>query len=141
MKKNKIILVVVLFLTIVFCGIFLFNFISQKISTDYNLKPSKPVVSSWLLPDNDGIGEASLFLYKDNSFELMNKDDRRYGNWKMIDTKTLELAFTDEKQKYDKNTNVYFENTKVIDPYTLKIKIIPKPSPYLDFFNYFFYKK
>ena len=137
MNKRKIIITV---LGIVILGLIVFLLLPrQKIITRH--QPSKPVSSTWLLPSNDGIGEASLFLYKDDTFELISQDGRRFGNWEMRDIKTLQLKFTDNKQKYDQKTNIYFENTKVLDPYTLELKIIKKPAPYLDFFNYFFYKK
>jgi len=113
MKKALYILIPLLLITLLVSLFFIF-----KKPVIYSLRPAKPVETAWRLPNNDGIGEASLFLYKDNSFELMNKDDRRSGK-----------------------LNNYFENIKVLTPYQLQLKIIKKPAEHLDFFNYFFYKK
>jgi hypothetical protein len=140
MKKKLLTILIPLSLILVIgIGIFIFH---AKKTASYDLQPTgKPLASTWQLPNNDGIGEAFLYLYKDNTFELMNKDDRRSGSWKFLPNNFLELTFTDKKQKYDLSTNKYFENTKVISPYQLQIKVIEKPAEYLDFFNYFFYKK
>lgn len=139
--KKKLLTIILPLLIILAIGIGIFIFHSKK-TANYDLLPTaNPLASTWQLPDNDGIGEAYLYLYKDGSFELMNKDDRRSGKWKLLENNFLELSFTDKKQKYDLSTNKYFENTKVINSYQLQIKIIKKPAEYLDFFNYFFYKK
>lgn len=140
MKKKLLTIFIPLSLILVIgIGIFIFH---AKKTAVYDLQPTaKPLTSTWQLPNNDGIGEAYLYLYKDSSFELMNKDDRRFGTWKFVENNFLELTFTDKKQKYGAETNKYFENTKVINSYQLRIKIVEKPAEYLDFFNYFFYKK
>lgn len=137
-KRNQLIIISCIIIFIILTFIVSNHF---KNNTTYNLRPSKNISSSWILPDNDGIGEAKLFLYKDNTFELMNKDDLRTGLWKILPNNLLQLQFTDKKNKYDLSTNKYFTNTKVMEPYLLHIKIIKKPSEYLDFFNYFFYKQ
>ncbi len=138
LPKNKLIIIV--FFVIVAVGLFLF-FKPKALPLPQN---TAPIESAWQLPANDGIGQATLNLFNNNIFSLSldeNKNDWRTGTWQLLPDNFLELKFTDKKQTYDMKNNKYFEDSRVIDKYTVQLKISGGPRPYINFFNYFFYKK